>query len=210
MAEGLVRHLPPFSEFLNAAALTDTEQVNFTNLGRELGVSRETVRGYFEILSDTLLARMLPPYRKRPKRRLSLAEKFYFHDVGVVNFLARRGTLEPGSELFGKAFENWVFHELRCYNSYRERFAEFSFWRLSTGVEVDFIVNDMACAIECKSSVAVHPNHLKGLRELAREHPGVGRKVVVCREPKSRITSDGIAILGVEDFLATLWAGDLF
>lgn len=210
MAEGLVRRLPPFSEFLNAAALTDTEQVNFTNLGRELGVSRETVRGYFEILCDTLLARMLPPYRKRPKRRISAAEKFYFHDVGVVNFLARRGPLEPGGELFGKAFENWVFHELRCYNSYRERFAEFSFWRLSTGAEVDFIVNDMECAIECKSTTAVQTHHLKGLRELVREYPGTGRKIVVCREPKSRATSDGIEILTVEDFLDGLWSGGLF
>lgn len=210
MAEGLVRHLPPFSEFLNAAALTDTEQVNFTNLGRELGVSRETVRGYFEILCDTLVAGMLPPYRKRPKRRLSVAEKFYFHDVGVVNFLAKRGTLAPGGELFGKAFESWVFHELRCHNSYRERFAEFSFWRLSTGVEVDFIVNDLECAIECKSSASVQTHHLKGLRELALEHPGVGRRIVVCREPKSRTTSDGIEILNVEDFLGELAAGGLF
>jgi predicted AAA+ superfamily ATPase len=210
MAEGLVRNLPPFSEFLNAAALTDTEQVNFTTLGRELGVSRETVRGYFGILFDTLLARMLPPYRKRPKRRLSLAEKFYFHDVGVVNFLARRGTLEPGSELFGKAFESWVFHELRCYNSYRERFAEFSFWRLSTGVEADFIVNDLECAIECKSSASVQSHHLKGLRELAAEHPRLGRKIVVCRESKSRRTSDGIDILPAADFVATLWSGGLF
>jgi len=210
MAEGLVRNLPPFSEFLNAAALTDTEQVNFTSIGRELGVSRETVRGYFETLSDTLLARMLPPYRKRPKRRLSLADKFYFHDVGVVNFLARRGTLEPGSELFGKAFENWVFHELRCYNAYRDRFAEFSFWRLSSGAEVDFIVNDLECVIECKSSAAVQTNHLKGLRELKEEHPTVGRKIVVSREPKSRRTSDGIEILSVADFLTMLWAGELF
>lgn len=209
-AEGLVRNLPPFSEFLNAAALTDTQQVNFTNLGRELGVSRETVRGYFEILSDTLLASLLPPYRKRPKRRLSLADKFYFHDVGVANFLARRGRLEPGGELYGKAFENWVFHELRCYNACRERFAEFSFWRLSTGVEVDFIVNDLACAIECKSSASAQPHHLKGLRELAAEHPRAGRRILVCREPVSRTTSDGVEVLAVADFLDALWSGGLF
>lgn len=210
MAEGLVRRLQPFSEFLHAASLTDTEQVNFTSVGRELGVSRDTVRGYFEILSDTLLATLLPPYRKRPKRRLSLADKFYFHDVGVVNFLARRGSIRPGGELFGKAFESWVFHELRCYNSYRERFAAFSFWRLSSGVEVDFIVNDLECAIECKSSDHVRGEHLKGLRELGREHPGAGRRIVVSREPKSRITSDGISVLGVADFLDELWSGKLF
>lgn len=210
MAEGLVRRLQPYSEFLNAAALTDTEQVNFASFARELGVSRVTVRGYFEILCDTLIATMLPSYRRRPKRRLSLADKFYFHDVGVVNFLARRGELRPGGELFGKAFENWVFHELRCYNSYCERFAEFSFWRLSTGVEVDFIVNDLECAIECKSSAEVRPDHLKGLRELGREHGETGRRIVVSRSPKSRKTSDGIEILGVADFLNELWSGGLF
>jgi predicted AAA+ superfamily ATPase len=103
-----------------------------------------------------------------------------------------------------------VFHELRCYNAYRERFAEFSFWRLSSGAEVDFIVNDLECVIECKSSAAVQTNHLKGLRELKEEHPTVGRKIVVSREPKSRRTSDGIEILSVADFLTMLWAGELF
>ena len=210
MDEGLVRHLPPFSGFLNAAALSDTEQVNYTNIARELGVSRETVRGYFDILSDTLIARMLPAYRKRPKRRLSVADKFYFHDVGVVNYLARRGIMQPGSELFGKAFENWVFHELCCYNAYRERFAEFHYWRLSTGVEVDFIVNDLACAIECKSSSNVQRAHLKGLRELKVEHPAVCRRIVVSCVSVSRKTEDGIEILRVADFLDQLWGGDLF
>ncbi len=210
MAEGLVRRLPPFSRFLHAAALTDTEQVHHTSIARELGVSRETVRGYFEILCDTLIARMLPPYRKRPKRRLSLADKLYFHDVGVVNFLARRGTLQQGSELFGKAFENWVHHELCCYNAYRGRFAELSFWRLSTGTEVDFVVNDLECVVECKSSANLRAAHLKGLREIAKEHPAIGRRVVVSLDPLSRRTEDGIEILGVADFLDALWGGEFF
>ncbi len=210
LAEGLVRNLPPFSSFLHAAALTDTEQVNYTSIARELGVSRETVRGYFEILEDTLIARMLPPYRKRPKRRLSLADKFYFHDVGAVNFLARRGVLESGSELFGKAYENWLFHELCCFSAYRDRFAQFSFWRLSSGIEVDFIVNDLECAIDCKASSRVQPAHLKGLREIAKEHPGVGRRMIVCNEPTSRKTSDGIEILKTGDFLDQLWGGEIF
>jgi predicted AAA+ superfamily ATPase len=210
MAEGLVRHLPPFSNFLNAAGLSDGEQVNYTNIARELGVSRETVRGYFEILSDTLVATTLQAYRRRPKRRLSVADKFYFNDVGVANFLARRGEVLPGSDAFGKAFENWVFHELRAYNAYCERFAQFSFWRLSSGVEVDFIVNDMACAIECKAAAAIRNNHLKGLRELAKDYPSVGERVIVSLEPESRQSADGIKILSVSDFVRMLWDGRLF
>jgi predicted AAA+ superfamily ATPase len=210
MAEGLVRNLPPFSNFLHAAALCDTQQVNFTNISRELGVSRETVRGYFGILEDTLIGEMLPSFRLRPKRRVAAADKFYFSDVGVVNFLAQRGALSPGSELYGKAFENWVLHELRCYNAYRERFARFAFWRLSSGIEVDFIVNMLECAIESKSSARIREDDLKGLRELVAEYPETGKRIVVCREPGSRRTSDGIEIHGVESFIDSLWKGELF
>ncbi len=210
MAEGLVRNLPPFSNFLQAAALTDTAQVNFTNVARELGISRETVRGYFEILVDTLIAKMLPAFRKRPKRRVSLADKFYFLDVGVVNFLARRGPVQPGSELYGKAFENWVFHELNCYNAYRGVMADFAFWQLSSGTEVDFIVNDMECAIEVKSSRQITDHHLKGLRELAVDHPEVKKRVLLSLESRDRRTPDGIDILGVPGFLQALWDGRLF
>lgn len=210
MAEGLVRHLPPFSNFLNAAALSDTEQVNYSNIARELGVSRETVSGYFEILEDTLIGYLLPSYRKRPKRRVVSADKFYFSDVGVANFLARRGEVVPGSELYGKAFENWVLHELRCYDSYKERFAGFSYWRLSSGIEVDFIINDLECAIECKSSASVHDKHLKGLRELTKEHPTVKRRILLSQEPLPRRTADGIEILNIPSFLEELWEGRLF
>ena len=122
-AEGLVRNLPVFSEFLNIAALSDTHLVNFSTIARECGVSSHTVKGYFGILVDTLLGRWMPAYTRRPKRRVIGAPKFYFTDVGVVNHLARRGTLEPRSELYGKAFENWVFHELCAHAAYGECFA---------------------------------------------------------------------------------------
>jgi predicted AAA+ superfamily ATPase len=210
MAEGLVRQLPPFSNFLNAAALSDTEQVNYTNIARELGVSRETVRGYFEILEDTLIGYLLPSYRKRPKRRVVAADKFYFSDVGVANFLAKRGQVIQGGELYGKAFENWVLHELRCYDSYRERYANFSYWRLSSGIEVDFIINELECAIECKSTSLVQEKHLKGLRELGKEHSGVKRRILLAQETHPRKTPDGIEILNITLFMQELWAGKLF
>ena len=124
-AEGLVRRLPAYADFLALAALSDGDVVNYTTIARDAGVSSQTVRGYFEILEDTLLGRFLPAYRRRPKRRVVAAPKFYFGDVGVVNFLAKRGAVRAGGELFGKAFENWVFHELCCYNSYRARYADF-------------------------------------------------------------------------------------
>jgi predicted AAA+ superfamily ATPase len=207
--EGATRSLPAFAGFLRAAALSDSAQVNLSSIGRECGVSYKTVSGYFEILVDTLQGRWLPAYRRRPKRRLSLSPKFYFSDVGVVNHLVRGGRVERGTEQFGKAFENWVHHELRAYDEYAETYAELSFWRLSTGVDVDFIVGDMKVAIEAKSSSRITLDHLRGLRALAEEHPEVGRRIVVCLERDERRTEDGIEIIPAGIFASRLWNGDV-
>ncbi len=204
-AEGLVRNLPAFSGFLDAAALSDSEMVNFSNVARECGVSNHTATGYFEILEDTLLARRLPAYRRRRKRRLIAAPKVYFSDVGVVNRLARRGELTPGSELYGKAFENWIFHELSAFVSYRELDEELSYWRLPSGIEVDFILGDMRLAVEAKASPRITRDHLKGLRTLKEEYPDVQRRIVVSLEPRARRTDDGIDILPATTFAQRLW-----
>jgi len=209
-AEGLVRTLPVFSGFLNIAALSDAEIVNFSTIARECGVSSHTVKGYFGILEDTLLGRWLPAYTRRPKRRVIGAPKFYFADAGVVNHLARRGELHRGSELYGKAFENWVFHELCAHNAYTETFATLSHWRLASGIEVDFVINDMQLAIEVKATAKITADHLKGLRSLAQDHPRIKQRVVVCLEAKSRRTEDGILILPAGDFTDRLAAGSLF
>jgi predicted AAA+ superfamily ATPase len=202
-AEGLVRNLPVFSAFLGAAALADGELVNFANIARECGVSAPTVKGHFGILEDTLLGRWLPAYTRRPKRRVIGSPKFYFADVGVVNHLARRGRLVPGGELFGKAFENWVHHELCAANSYGGHFHELSYWRLASGIEVDFVIGPMVVAIEAKATSRVTASHLKGLRHLHQDHPGA-RRVVVCLEPRRRRTEDGIEILPARTFVDTL------
>ena len=208
-AEGLVRNLPAFAGFLNAAALTDGEIVNFTNVAADCAVSSHTAKGYFEILEDTLLGRWLPAYRKRAKRRLVAAPKFYFADVGVVNRLAQRGQIVAGSELYGKAFENWVFHELVACLAYRERDEELAYWRLAGGTEVDFVLGDMRVAVEAKASAKILGRHLKGLRSLAEDNPQVGRRVVVCLESRPRRTEDGIDLLPAGEFARQLWQGEL-
>jgi len=208
-AEGLVRSLPAFADFLSAAALSDAELVNHANIARDCGVSAPTVREYFQILVDTLLGRFLPAYAKRPKRRVIQTRKFYFADVGVVNVLARRGRVEPGSELFGKALESWVFHELTAHLAYAESDARLAYWRLASGIEVDFVTDDLKLAIEVKSTANPSSDHLKGLRALKEDHRTVGRRVLACMVPRARRTEDGIDVLPVTELLARLWAGDL-
>lgn len=91
-AEGLVRNLPAFSDFLTQAALGDGEFINFAHIGREYGVSPYIAKSYFAIMEGALPGRWLPAYRKRIKRRVIQAPKFYCADVGVVNRLPSAGS----------------------------------------------------------------------------------------------------------------------
>jgi uncharacterized protein len=209
-AEGLVRNLPVFSRFLDAAALSDGDLVNASHIARDCGVSTPTVQSYFEILVDTLLGRWLPAYTKRPKRRVIQGPKFFFADVGVVNQLAKRGALARGGELYGKALENWVFHELTAAIAYRESTSTLSYWRLASGIEVDFVIDDVRVAIEVKASANISGDHLKGLRAIAKDHPRVSRRIVVCLEPRRRNTDEGIEILPIDAFLKEVASGSLF
>ena len=161
--------------------------------------------GYFEILEDTLLGLRLHPWRRVRKRRLIRTDKFYFFDVGIANHLARRRPL-LGTPDFGKAFEHWIYMELMAYRRHRVPDLDLSYWRTSTGLEVDFILGD--AAVECKGAARVHGPDLAGLRALA-EGQRIRRKFVVCVEPEPRRTEEGIEILPWRLFLERLWAGDI-
>lgn len=210
-AEGLVRNLPLFSDFLRAAAFSDTEIVNYSNIASDCGVSGKTVKEYFQILQDTLIGEFLPAYTRRSKRKVIHAPKFYYFDVALPNLLTRRGELQLGSEIAGKAFENWLFHELKGHIIYKEKNASLSYWKLAdSGREVDFIINDCEVAIEAKGTSRVRPEHLRGLRELKTDYPSVKKRLLVCLEETPRLTDDQILILPYRDFLQSLWQGDIF
>jgi predicted AAA+ superfamily ATPase len=208
LAEALARNLPTFQRFLEVAALSNGQIVNYTGVAREVGVAANTVRSWFEVLVDTLIGVWLPAWRKRPKRRVIESSRFYFFDVGLANELGHRGAPLPRSSEFGAAFEHFVFMELRAYLSYRRDKRALSYWRTTSGFEVDFVLGDAEVAIEAKSSETVTSDHLRGLRAWREEHRS-SRCILVCRVPRARVTEDGIEVLPIATFLRRLWAGEI-
>jgi predicted AAA+ superfamily ATPase len=203
MAEGATRNIPAFSRFLKIAAHNNGGIVNFTNVASDAQVARTTVYEYYEILKDTLILRELTPWRKTVKRKPLASSKYYFFDVGVVSALQGRPFL-PGTPEFGEAFETYIMHELSCCSDYISG-EPLSFWRSSSGFEVDFIIGDHT-AVEVKAKKNVSPQDIKSLRAL-REEKLLKRFVCVCLETRSREV-DGIRILPYTEFLTSLWAGE--
>ncbi len=210
VAEALTANLPAFAEFLRVAAITSSELINYTNVASETGVRAKVVRNYFEILEDTLIGFRVKPWTSSRKRRMILTEKFYLFDVGITNYLARRAP-QPGTPEFGKSFEHYILMELTAFKSYRSPDMGISYWRTSTGREVDFIVNDKELALEVKASARVADAHVRDLSALAEDGP-VGRRIIVCMEKQRREVRDAygpIVLMPWREFLAELWAGGL-
>ncbi len=205
--ESLVRNIPAFTEFLRTAALTSSELLNYTNMARETGIKAKVVRSYFEILEDTFLGYRLSPWRSSKNRRTILTDKFYFFDVGVANYLAKRNP-QVGNEAFGKSFEHYILMELMSYKKYKNPELDIHYWRTASGYEVDFICGDMHTAIEVKSSRRIHSNHLKGLKALKKEWK-VKNLMVVCLEKQTRVVDKNIFILPWRVFLKKLWKEEL-
>ncbi|MDO9123355.1 MAG: AAA family ATPase [Deltaproteobacteria bacterium] len=207
-AEAATRNIPGFSRFLEIAAMGNGEMIQFTNIARECGVSAPTVKSYYQILEDTLLGKFIPAYQKRPKRRVILAPRFYFFDVGVVGILTKRGRVETGSELFGRAFEHFLFMELSAYASYSGLHYSISYWRTASQLEVDFILGDHEVVIEVKGTSSAQPQHLKGLTAFGEEYRSRRRILVSC-DPQPRSVTARIEILPWRVFLEDLWSGKI-
>ena len=209
--EAIVRQLDAFTRFLQVAALSNTEIVNYTNIAQDCGVSAKTVKEYFAILEETMLGFYISAYTRVVKRKLIQSPKFYYFDVAIPNHILPRRALQPGTDLFGHTLEHFVIQELRAFVSYT--FGEdkaLSYWRtLDNKYEVDALIcdvltNNVEVAIEVKSSDHVVSADTKGLKAFSEEHTDT-KLILLSMEDRPRMLN-GIEVWPVTQFLQRLWA----
>jgi len=88
--EANLRKRDSFTRFLEVLGFCHGEMINYSNIARDCGVDRKTVRTYFEILEDIYLGYFLHPYRARINRQtIQETPKFYLFDTGIANYLKR-------------------------------------------------------------------------------------------------------------------------
>ena len=169
-------------------------------------MARTTIHEYFQILKDTLLLFELPAWNKTIKRKPITTSKYYLFDAGVTRKLQHRSLIQLGSPEFGEAFESVIFHELKTFVDYVAG-CSLSYWRSTTGLEVDFILGDHEVAIEVKGTSEVKPKQLKGLRVFMEEFAVKKAIVVSCDQRPRKV--DQILIIPWQDFVQQLWNDDV-
>jgi predicted AAA+ superfamily ATPase len=171
--EQIVRKLDPFRRFLQVAAQTSGQIINYTNLARDTGVAVKTVQSYFQILEDTLIGFVLQPFHESVRKRQLGNPKFYLFDEGVRRALNRTLTigLAPSTQGFGIAFEHFIINEIIKLNHYSHKDYELSYLRTYDDAEIDLIVERPGlprALIEIKSKEQVDERDLRHLEGLGR------------------------------------------
>lgn len=207
-AEGLVRDLGGFSRFLQVASLTAAQTTNVSAIARDAGVSRETARGYFDILVDTLVGNWLPAYRPRAKVKEVALPKFYWFDAGVLHAAAGGFDQPLSADWDGVLLEHLVLHEIRSYMAYNRVKGSLGYWATPSGSEVDFVWwrgTDMV-AIEVKSARRYRREFRSGISSLLA---GASARTYIVYRGNAELDVEGTRVLPVDVFLRRLHDGDI-
>ena len=206
-AEVLSRNLHAFARFMEIAAQCNGEMIVYKNIAQDCGVSANTVKEYFHILEQTLVGYLIPGFTATAKRRAIAVPKFYYFDVGIANFLLKRTAMTQGSDNFGRAFEHLMIQEIIAYLGYHFSEEKLTYWRTSSGYEVDCIVGNGRVAIEFKSCDEIKSRHTKGLKAFSEDYPQA-RLIAVSMDKYKRVMNN-IEIFPATDFLNALWKGEI-
>ena len=174
--EQVVRQLDPFTRFLEVAAQTSGQIVNYAAIARDCQVGEKAVARYYQILEDTLLGVMIPSFDRSIRRQQSKSPRFYLFDLGVQRALS--GTLNvpvtPQSYGYGRAFEQFLVLEIYRLNSYFRKRYKLSYLRTKDNAEIDLVVErpgEGHVLLEIKSTQNASAQHGKYLRTFTRELP---------------------------------------
>lgn len=197
--EHLVKDIVSFREFLEFAAQSSGEIINYFNISNRSGLDEKTVARYFEILMDTLLGFFLEPHSESIRDRQSQKPKFYLFDIGVTRQMNHLldVKLVSGSSEYGRLFEQMIVCECFRLNDYKEKDFQFSYLRTKDGAEIDLIVKkpgNKKILIEIKSSNKIVAADYRHLISLGKDIPHE-EMWVLCTEKNSRKTEEGIRIM---------------
>lgn len=124
---------------LEALALQLGSEVSYTELGNLLGVSKNTVEKYIDLLEKSYIIFKLYPLSRNPRKEISKTKKIYFYDLGIRNTLIRNLNPLKLRQDSGALWENFCIIERLKSNSYKSKLLNTYFWRTYSQVEIDYI-----------------------------------------------------------------------
>lgn len=195
--EALVRNIGSFTNFLELAASESGGIINYSSIAQSLGLSRDLIRSYFEILEDCLVAEKISPFiPNSTRRRLSKAEKFIFFDLGIRRVCAQEGKNLP-KNILGNLFEQFIGLNLLYSIRQSHPLKRLFYWRDHNGPEVDYVLTQekLITPIEVKLTDKPSNADIRHLKFFCNEYENVQQAYLICQVSSPVLLDENILAL---------------
>ncbi len=149
-----VRNIEALERLLRALALQIGSQVSYAELAGTLGIDRQTVERYVQVLEQAFIIFRVPSFAKNMRTELRKTRKIYFRDVGIRNALINNLNMPELRADMGALWENYIIAErLKLLDNTGLRRGSY-FWRTHAQQEIDYLEEEGGnlYAFECKWS----------------------------------------------------------
>jgi len=147
-----MRRPQELTKLLTALALQIGNELSYNELGKNLGIDKETVERYIDLLEKVFVIFRLNSFSRNLRNELRKSKKIYFYDNGVRNAIINNYAPLALRNDIGALWENFFISERRKYIDYHDIYSNTYFWRTHSQQEIDYIEerNGVLYAFELK------------------------------------------------------------
>lgn len=126
-------------KLVQALAYQIGSEVSLNEMANLLGISKETVASYIELLEKAFVVFSVRSFSRNLRNEIKANRKIYFYDTGVRNAVINNFNPLQLRNDKGALWENYLIAERIKFNHYRNHFYQFYFWRTTEQQEIDWI-----------------------------------------------------------------------
>lgn len=178
--------LEDLSKFFQLISALTAQEVNYSHLGRDIGITPQTAKRWLNILRSTFQWFEVPAYNGNIIKRISTKPKGYINDTGLaclLNFITSHKAL-GGHPMTGALFETAVAAEIRKLSNSSQYASAMYHWRSYSGAEVDLVLEQNGCLFPIEVKLTANPakKDTKGLNAFRETYPNkkIAPGLVIC------------------------------
>lgn len=150
-----IKHSDKIVRLLQLLAFQIGKDISYNELGTQLGISKNTVERYLDLLEKTFVIFRLRGFSSNLRKEVTKSPRYFFYDIGIRNALINNFNLLKLRDDAGMLWENYIIAERIKKQEYLQIPSNNFFWRTYDQKEIDLIEEreGKLFGYECKWSV---------------------------------------------------------
>jgi len=134
-----IRNAGKLRNLLRLIAFQIGKDVSYQELGKQLGMSKNTVEKYLDLLTKVFVLYKVEGFSRNLRKEISKSSRWYFTDTGIRNVFTANFSLPPLRQDMGALWENYIISERIKYLTHHNVLCNTYFWRTYDRQEIDWI-----------------------------------------------------------------------